>query len=574
MADIYTMFVCEKDGKLEDADRGKQVKFEIIENKQEKDISYTFYAGKRWDDLKKCYDEGKPSEINYTMPVGGDKNGQFRFPHYGEKILVIQQGNAFFLLSYVPNSEEPFFSQDEFDEYEDLQRANIYCVGKYNPDPKDAEKTNVASFESKSKKTSSKVEYSTKKTLWKKKADDKDFPEIVQLDVSSTGDIYTSAGNYNEINARRIGIFSGVDLDTFKENKDDNDGLMKLPFDNPDAEPSFQQGDIQVRANKRLVLKAGEGIDIQCGRSIISIDDTGIQIKSAKIDPTYELEDDSAITLSSRTGVDIAGSHLSLNAGIEYSISENMGGNISSMAGIMSVESPNLQLGACSLVDDSLSKANHLLRWIEQGSNLGLVKDRRNSIDENIKNGTDPSEDVGEISSAVPIFQSTTSTIASGIRMFNAYSINGLDKGDKYGLGVVDLGSEIVNLLFSVKEAIMSNMDMKHKNDPKYRREMTLVDYHVSTTFITLMLGFGIYDETRGFNRGLYSAAMKFVAGGVDIYGGKIDGESGLAEDKSICPMVGLFHYLMSTAAGITDTVSMIVNDSTTEAEFEELKTL
>lgn len=571
MADIYTMFVCGKDGKLNDADRGKQVKFEVIKN--DKDVSYTFFAGKRWDSIKKCYDEGKPSEINYTMPVGGEKNGQFRFPHYGEKILVIQQGNAFFLLSYVPNSEEPFFSQEELDEYEDLQQANIYCVGKYNPDPKDPKETNVISFDSKSKKKSSKVEYSTKKTLWKKSESDEKYPDIVQLDVSSTGDIYTTAGNYNEINARRVGIFSGVDLDTFKENKDSKEGLMTLPFDNPDAKPSFQQGDIQIRANKRLVLKAGEGIDIQCGRSIISIDDTGIQIKSAKIDPTYELEDDSTITLSSRTGVDIVGSHLSLNAGIEYSISENMGGNISSMAGIMSVESPHLQLGACSLVDDSLSKVNHLLRWAEQGSNLELVKDRRNSIDENIKNGTDPSEDVGEISSVVPIFQSTVSTIASFCRIFNAYSING-SKNDKYGLGVVDLGSEIVNLLFSVKEAIMSNMDMKHKNDPQYRREMTIVDYHVSMTFITLMLGFGIYDETRGYDRGLYSAAMKFVAGGVDIYGGQIDGEAGLAEDKSICPMVGLFNYIMSTAAGITDTVSMIVNENTTEAEFEELKTL
>ncbi|MCQ2966509.1 MAG: hypothetical protein MJ250_07230 [Alphaproteobacteria bacterium] len=574
MADIYTMFVCENDGTLKDEIKGKQVKLKIIGKEKEKDLSYTFFAGKNWNEATKCYDKGSPSEITYTMPVGGDKNGQFRFPHYGEKILVIQQGNSFFLMSYLPGSQEPFFSQDELKEYDDLQKANVYCVGKYNPHPKDKSKTEVTSFESESMATASKIEYSTQKTLWKKEADDKNYPELVQLNVSSTGDIHTTAGNYNEINARRIGIFSGVNLNDFKENKDENDGFMKLPFDNPDAEPSFQQGDIQIRANKRLVLKAGEGIDIQCGRSIISIDDTGIQIKSAKIDPTYKLDDDSVIILSSRTGVDVSGCHLNLNAGIKYSISERMGGNISSMAGITSIESPNLQLGSCSIVDASLSAANHIFNWAEQGIILEKAKDRRNSIDENIKNGTEPEDKNKDSSNIVPYVEKAGSTIASIAHMFNAHALNNGDDNDKYGIGVLDLGSGIVNLLFTVKDAIMSNMDIKHKTDAKYRSEMALVDYNVSLSFVTLLMGFAVYDEVRGYDKAVYSSSIKFVAGAADITAGTVEAACGLSKDDSICPMVGLFHYMMSAAAGITDIVSLAVNENTTEDEFEELKTL
>ena len=598
MADVFTMFICKENGECPEDIRGKHVEFKVNKdnkkNSFEDDISYTFFAGRNWNGNK--YDDGKPKEINFTMPIGGKNNGSFRFPHYGEKILVIQQGNQYFLMSYIPNSDENFFIDKEFDELENkngkfdskkreeekqkaLKKADVFCLGKYKPDSKNAQLVDGSN----SKKATSKIEYSTQKTFWKKKKDDADYPDVVQLDISSEGDIYTTAAGYNEVHARRVGIFSGVNLEDFKENKG-NEGLMRLPFDNPDAGPSFQQGDIQVRANKRLVLKAGEGIDIQCGRSIIRIDDTGIEIKSAKIDPAYPLEDDSTVLLSSRRGVDVLGSNLNLRAGIKYSISENIGGNISSFAGVSRIESPNLQLSSCSVVSAGIAAGTNIINWITQGSNLTDALDRKKAIKGNIEKGTnvEKSWDDGNAGATTThAIRSAASTVVSGFTGYLAYrehktnkTLDAEHKTEEYAVGVTDLGLGIIQLLFSVKEAIMSNMDKKHKNDSEYRSKMTMIDFNVSLALVTIMDIFAVYDEVRGAATPVQTASISLVAGGGHLEAGTATKGTCLSDDKSSGPMMGMFASIMGAASGVVDIVSGIVNNNTDDATYEELKTL
>lgn len=588
MADIFTMIVCDDKGRVSAEIKGKHVYLNKIskENSYENDIDYQFFAGRNWNKENAMFDEGKPSKINFTMPVGGKNNGSFRFPHYGEKILVVQQGNQYFLMSYIPNSDEDFFSQGEFQEFENkngklqgdnakqeaLKDADVFCLGKYNPDSNKA-----VSIDSKSKKSTSKIEFSTQKTFWKKEEADKDYPDVVQLDVSSEGDIYTTAAGYNEINARRVGIFSGVDLEKFKSEKSDK-GLMRLPLDNPDASPSFQQGDIQVRASKRLVLKAGEGIDIQCGRSIIRIDDTGIEIKSAKIDPTYPLEDDSTVLLSSRTGVNVSGSNLDLRAGIKYSISENMGGNISSFAGVSRIESPNLQLSSCSVVSAAVAAGMNIINWGTQGYNLTEAQKRKAKIKENIENGTTPTEgwNDGEAgATATHAMNSSASAVISTAKAICAVKFKkDADASKIYSVGITDLGLEMVNLLFSVKEAIMTNMDKKHKNDSEYRSKMSMIDFNTSLALITLMEGFAVYDEIRGYASGLQTASLGLVAGKSEIEAGAKNENVALSDDHSNGPMMGMFAAIMGAASGFADAASSIINNNTDEVNYEELNTL
>lgn len=348
MADILTMIVCDANGNV------KTSKDDKIFTKDQAKGFYIFYA-------KKSVDAKSVSEIILTMPVGGNQNGLFRLPHVGEKILVSQQGNQFFLIAYLPDTETMEFREESADVTEANEITSSESLTLRYKSPHAFPKENKG----RSKKGISEIKFSTQKTYWPEKKDtiksDKtvDFPSVDRIDVSSSGDVITTAQNYNEINASRVGIFAGVQSD-LKKLKDKattptgdvaTNGLEILPQDIPDEFPKFSLGDVQIRADKKIMLSAKSGIILRCGRSTITIDDTGICLKSGKIASAYPTPDDSSISITPRSGVSISGDFLGLSANIKYSISERLGGSISSLAGVTRINTHDFRVSTNATIE-------------------------------------------------------------------------------------------------------------------------------------------------------------------------------------------------------------------------------
>ncbi|MCQ2913922.1 MAG: hypothetical protein MJ247_01850 [Alphaproteobacteria bacterium] len=352
---LLKMVVCDKNGKY-DTKKG-----EIILKDATSEF-YTFYATSSQDQ--------KPCNITLTMPVGGQMNGLMRLPKVGEKILVGFEGQEYYLIAYIPEVDANDFrkNKDEKDEKEKQGLILRYKTPNLNP--------------KKTEKKYSEIKFSTEKTFWpEKKNTSSEFPQMDRIDIASSGDIINKAENYNEVNASRIGIYAGVDeslsklketiqsTDTTKE----NNGLSELPLDTKDAIPYFSKGDVQVRASNKIVLAADKGIEIRCGRSTITIDDTGIKLKSGKISSVYPVPDDSSITISPLSGVSVTGNQINMEAAIKYSISEQMGGAISSFGGATRINTHDYRVVTNCALDHVKKAVIAAMRGTETVTSLGLA---------------------------------------------------------------------------------------------------------------------------------------------------------------------------------------------------------
>lgn len=347
MADILTMIVCDTQGHTQVHDSV----FICMKNHTKE--FYVFYA-------KRSAEDKDIREIILTMPVGGNQNGLLRLPHVGEKILVSQQGNQYFLIAYLPNTENMEFREKSADETEADEITSSESLTLRYKSPHAFPKENKG----RSRKGISEIKFSTQETYWPetkdtiKKDSNVDFPSIDRIDVTSAGDVITTAQNYNEINASRVGIFAGVQEDLQKA-KDKaktlsakaTNGLEVLPQDSPDEFPRFSLGDIQIRADKKVMLSAKSGIVLRCGRSTVTIDDTGICLKSGKVSSIYPTPDDSSISITPMAGVSVAGDQVNLKANVKYSISEGMGGGISSLAGVTRINTHDFRVSTNATVD-------------------------------------------------------------------------------------------------------------------------------------------------------------------------------------------------------------------------------
>ena len=315
-----------------------------------KDDAWHFYAVQQ---------EGNtPVEVELVRPVGGGMSGIDRFPCVGEKVLVAAgETGKYYLMGYLSNREAPFQAENE-DLKETLcdKQAQVFRYKKTGGNVENAD----------TDKTYSEIGFYSETTEWKEKDGKKNpktdsetgLPLVDKVKIASTGDIETKAQNYNEVSAKRIAFFAGYndDIDSRKAKQAENlkagktDADMSafpvLPMDNPFEDTSFFQGDIQMRAKERIVLKAGKSLEIVVGRSIVRIDDTGISLISRKVSGSVPNGWDTALTLSSRGGISAFGTRVAINAAYGFSIGEAFGSDISSTAGVLRLNSRDMKLSS------------------------------------------------------------------------------------------------------------------------------------------------------------------------------------------------------------------------------------
>ncbi len=346
---LQEMVVTNAEGKTETSD-GTSLLGRMIQSED----MYSFYAIKRVNEpaLTPATDQ-MAAKVKIMMPLGGELNGMYRFPRVGEKVLVAVQGTVHYLMGYLPAAETPFSPKEG-----DKEKTEVFDkeaqVMRYK---KTGDNTSEDGY--------SEIGFYSETTEWKEKEgksnsktdEDTKLPIVDKIKLSSTGDIETRAQNYNEVAAKRIGFFAGYNKDLedrkAKQKKnlksDDKTGLDLtafpiLPSDTADQEPSFFSGDIQMRAKKRIVLKAEDTIEIIAGPSIIRLDATGISLISRKTSVSSVNAWDSSITVSARDGLKMFGTKVGIDAAYRFSLGESFGGSIMSLGGVLRITAADIRL--------------------------------------------------------------------------------------------------------------------------------------------------------------------------------------------------------------------------------------
>jgi hypothetical protein len=188
----------------------------------------------------------------------------------------------------------------------------------------------------------SEIGFYHEETAWKAKAanaasyadipaDTNDYPHIDRINIHSTGDIHESAVNHHQIQAKRFELFVDCDPPTEPGDYESN----KLFGDRPGDDSTLYAGDAHIRAKNRIVIKAGESIELQAGRSSIIINDEGITIASRKTQSNLYNGWDSLMVVKASKGISMFGQHIEIRGGIDFKLMEGYGGTISSKLGVM-----------------------------------------------------------------------------------------------------------------------------------------------------------------------------------------------------------------------------------------------
>jgi hypothetical protein len=295
----------------------------------------------------------EPSEtddhgIQLVMPLGGVESGLYRSPKQDEKVLVgvTGEGSAaqYYLMGYLPDSTSNNFGHKKPAPSPDSDQADMKTllddngeVFRYKQTGKKDTKENGDYY--------SEIGFYQKPTAWAPK--DKDdynnlsggYPKIDRINIHSTGDIHTSAVNHQEIKAKRLAMLA----DCKEGGKDATD---HGDLDRPGDDSTLYEGDLHIRAKKRIVIKAGESICLKVGRSSIIIDDSCITIVSRRTHSNIENYYDTALSLSPVLGITAAAGSITLNSIYGASLKDGLGGGISTESGITRITGKDVRVQA------------------------------------------------------------------------------------------------------------------------------------------------------------------------------------------------------------------------------------
>ena len=544
MADLETMIVCGADGNT-------NKKGEIALKNFGKDF-YVFFAKKsNGEQIDK-----KIAEVILTMPVGGNQNGLLRFPRIGEKILAGVQGSVRYLMAYVPNVDDMEFREASQDQVEADKLVSSEAVTLRYKSPHAFPKNDAG----REKKQISEFKISTQKTYWPTTKDsDLDFPEIDRIDVTSSGDVITTAQNYNEVNASRIGLFAGVQSDLEKSKQEVLDskenggnyvnGLAALPLDNKDDNLSFTKGDVQVRADHRVVINAQSGIELRCGRSVLKIDDSGIKLISAQIDPLYSTGDDSTLSISAREGVSVSGDTIDLVAKVKYSLSEQMGGKLSSFAGMTRLSTHNFRSTINSSVDHLANITMATLQAVETGVAMGLGRERKVS----------DSKGDGSYFETFAKCAGTVSSLNGVLGLPVGPIIKKIAGGDEdYATGLshaydsADFCLSVIDLVFTAKYLVFLALDYTvHSQGSTYRDALNIVNFTINYALLEIM---AIYTQMHDEKRN----AINYASLGLESRGVTMDGNKLLLHVTEADTYEGPTAHLNATGAIVNKATSAL----------------
>ena len=207
---LQEMIVTDSQGKTETVS-GEDLTGQCIQSED----MYSFYAIKKKNDASAVVSPEKmPAKVRLTLPVGGEINGMYRFPRVGEKVLVVVEGMSHYLMSYLPNKENPFSPEKEktdvFDE-EGLVLRYKKTGANVADENRDKKYSEIGFYKEASRWQTQdpnlQNETLSEKVVNGKNSDNTDhieyYPYIDQVKISSTGDVSSNAQNLNEIKGRR-----------------------------------------------------------------------------------------------------------------------------------------------------------------------------------------------------------------------------------------------------------------------------------------------------------------------------------------------------------------------------------
>ncbi|MDR0554223.1 MAG: hypothetical protein LBG76_05420 [Treponema sp.] len=263
--------------------------------------------------------------IKMVLPVGGIESGLYRFPRVGEKVLIGVEGSSNYLMGYLPDATTQPFSaaaNQEGDRANNLTLKEV--VNK---------KGQVFRYRQTGKKTPEKEnEYSEigfyhEKTKWETgtPADyietDSDIPKIDRIKIRSTGDIETGAANYQGIQAKRMEIAVNKEL-----------------------AQRAKAGDFTLDTKHDIIISSDTSITFRVGRSSITINDTGITLRTMKVSTPFTGTWDTLLLLTPYDGVAMSGPHIKITGLNDVSMGDRFGGGFSSNLGISRVNGVDIKL--------------------------------------------------------------------------------------------------------------------------------------------------------------------------------------------------------------------------------------
>jgi hypothetical protein len=298
---------------------------------QQKNI-YTFYAV--------ATSATDVQEITLVLPVGGSVSGIYRFPRVGEKVLVEIASAGNYLLGYIPSEGDNPFAPVKDSTTVTAEKNKLLDTGqgmafRYKQTGKKPDKAEAG-------EQYSEIGFYHEPTQWepksaddytdipKKEKDKKQLPAIDRINIQSTGDIKSKAQNFHQTKAKRFELL--VNCDEVDHSTD------SYPFgDRPGDDSSLYAGDAHIRAKNRIIVKAGDEIVFEVGRSSIVINDEGIYLASRKTQSNITNGWDTMVSLKAQDGIAMFGQHVGIASGVDFTITEGYGGKIYSRLGIMRI---------------------------------------------------------------------------------------------------------------------------------------------------------------------------------------------------------------------------------------------
>jgi len=313
--------------------------------------------------------------VNIVMPIGGSQSALFRYPKEGEKVLVGMEVNSSYLMGYLPdNSDDKIYTgpketinNKEVDTHEQILPEEMAGQFFRYKGPNDAP---GESNNEKKKECYSEIGFYHEKTLWGPKEDERDnyvdknsgnIPKLTTLKIVSTGDINQKAANHNQIKAKRFELL----VNCKGSGESDKESTKEYAFsDFPGDDSAVFAGDAHIRAGNRVIIKAGDEIELRVGRSKIVINDEGIELVSRKTHSNVENTFDTTLSLSAREGIEMFGQEVKIDAGFEFNISEGYGGSIASKLGILRVDGLDIRLATMTTLNYGRKGALNVVKAI------------------------------------------------------------------------------------------------------------------------------------------------------------------------------------------------------------------
>jgi hypothetical protein len=363
--------------------------------------------------------------VQIVMPLGDKESGLFRFPRVGEKVLVGTEEGTHYLLGYIPTYTNPQIQDFQTNGMsQDNGQGEVFRyrqTGKKEGREDNDLYSEIGFYNRQTQWNSSNPQYKNIPDLPRREANDRDedystklvsagfpkkdgeespedhiarikrettkIPVIDQINIQSTGDIRQSAKNFQEIKAKRLEILSDIDSIDHTKSKSEHPSLDRMGDDS-----FLYNGDIHIRANNRVIIKAGSEIQLEVGRSRIVINDNGIVITSRKTRANVTNTLDTVLTLNARTGLAMFGEAVKIGAAWDFTIAENFGGAIKSHIGVMRISAKDLRASTFSTMKYGIIGAKECIDAVSNiatmvaGSSLASDESRTTSVPPSLLN--------------------------------------------------------------------------------------------------------------------------------------------------------------------------------------------